>query len=154
MDIVIGRGIDDILFGCSESVILSKLGPCDKTYLSDDGDHRLCYHDMRCAFWFRDDRLHWIRCAHSDLTIFGEKLHGQSKDDVMNFLMQHIREEPEAEDFGEWESHTFWDNWLELQFDYNALKEVCIGHLYGEDDEPVWPVILKRKKGNLDDKHE
>jgi hypothetical protein len=144
LNLSIGRGIGTILFGSSESELAQALGAPDKTYTADtdeDGEDRRCvYNRLRSSFWIRNDRLHWIRCAHPDLVIFGRKLHGQSSRVVLQHLKEFLPEKIDFEDYHEWESHTFEDSWLELQFTYDALDEVCFGHLFGEDDEPIWPV--------------
>ena len=139
MEIVVGRGLDDLLFGESEAEVVTRLGTPDKVHLADDGDRRLRYDRLRCGFWFRDDRLHWVRCANPDLMLFGEKLRGRPTAEVLSFLSRHLDEAPETEDYGDWESHSFPTSWLELQFEYDALSEVCAGHLFDDDDRPVWP---------------
>lgn len=141
MKATVGRGLDDILFRWSPTRLREELGPADKEYHSDDGDHRVCYYEMRCAFWFREGRLHWVRCRHSDLLLFGRQLHGQPPHIVLPFLQEQLGEAPEVEDYGEWESHTFPDSWLELQFEYGWLSEVCLGHFFSDNDEPIWPVV-------------
>ena len=141
MEATVGIGLDGVLFGCSPEDLIKKYGAPDKDYLSEDGDRRLCYHEIKSAFWFRENKLHWIRCAHPNLVWFGEKLFGRNKEEALSFLQVHLNESPEGDDYGEWESHSFSNSEVELQFDYNALKEVCFGHLFSENDgEPVWPV--------------
>ncbi len=145
METQVGRGLGSILFGSSESDLVAVLADPDKIYTADEDDEdgedrRLVYNKLRCSFWFRDDRLHWIRCAHPDLVVGGRKLYGQCSLEVISYLESLYPGNVDSEDYNEWESHTFEDSWLELQFEYDALKEVCFGHLYGEDDEPIWPV--------------
>lgn len=77
VELTIGRGLDDLIFGSSESRVVDSLGAPDKLFTGDDGDHRLRY--------------------------------------------------------------TYRDSWLELQFEYGRLCEICIGHLFDVNDEPVWP---------------
>ena len=139
MEAKIGRGLDDILFGWSPAQLRDKLGPADKEYSTEDGEFRVCYYDLRCAFWFDENRLHWIRCRHSDLLLFGKRLHGQPTQIVLPFLQEQLGETPEADDFGEWEIHMFSSSWLELQFEYGWLAEVCLGYLFSDDDKPIWP---------------
>ena len=139
MELVIGRGLDNILFGMRETDVVAVLGSPDKGY-EEDGERRLCFNQLRCSFWFSDDRLHWIRCANSKLTLFGKHLYNRPSEEAIVFLSSKLKESPELEDYGEWESHIFPQHWLELQFDYDTLSKVCFGHLFGEDDEPVWPI--------------
>ena len=147
MEVVVGRGLDHILFGISEAELISRLGSPDKVEIPDffeeeaeEGERHLRYNGLRCCFWFRSDRLHWIRCANPELEIFGRRLLGERTDVVLPFLSSRLSDTLEYEDYGSFESHTFEDSWLELQFEYDVLHEVCFGHLWAADDEPVWPV--------------
>ncbi len=139
MELIVGRGIDDILFGMREAEIIEAIGPPDKVY-EEEGDRRLRFNKRRCSFWFREERLHWIRCASPELTLFGERLHGRPTEEVMSFLCSKLADPPDLDDYDDWESHTFPESVLELQFEYDTLSEVCFGQLWGGDDEPIWPV--------------
>ncbi len=140
----VGRGIGTVLFGWSEAEVQALLGPADKArtveVVDNKEERRLVYHRLRCSFWFQEDRLHWICCANPDLVLFGSKLVGREKEEVLHLCGQHVSDTLDSEDYLEWESHTLEESWLELQFYYGTLREVCFGHLYGDDDEPVWPV--------------
>ncbi len=139
MEAIIGRGLDSIVFGWSPARLQDELGSADKEYESDDGDHRACYYKMRCTFWFRGDRLHWISCRNPGLLLFGWRLHDQSSQVVLPFLQERLGEASEVDDYGDWESHAFPNSCLELQFECDGLSAVCFGHLFSEDDEPIWP---------------
>ncbi len=115
MKLIVGKGMDRLLFGCTEDFVVSELGRPDKVYFADDGDRRLAYDCMRCCFWFRNDRLHWIICAHPDLRIFGRSLHGLTTTKVIGFLREHLDDTIDFDDYDEMESHTFEENWVELQ---------------------------------------
>ena len=64
---------------------------------------------------------------------------GLPQEQVLAFLQTKIVDKLEVEDYGSFESYTFSDNWLELQFRYGRLDEINLGVKFGHDDKPLWP---------------
>lgn len=140
MDATIGKGLGKILFGMREPDLIEALGPADKAY-DDDMGRYLQYDALRCTLWLdpeQDGRLHWIVCSHPDLTLLGQRLMGRPRDEVLEHVAAQLPESIALEDHGMFESHTFEDSWVELEFAYGVLREVSFGHLFDEADEPIW----------------
>lgn len=140
MELRIGQGLGEMVFGMREKDLANVLGKPDKAY--DEETHReLQYNRLRCTAWLDPDddhRLNWIVCDHPDVEIFGARLMGKPKDEVLDHLAKHLDEDVEFEDHGSFESHLFEESWLELQFEYGVLFSVRFGSLFDDNDDPIW----------------
>jgi hypothetical protein len=142
MNIQIGRGVDEILFGLTETAILEMLGEPDKIDTSDSDNRRLMYYDLKLVLQIEPmnyDRLGWIR-VHNKQSIWNAINPWMMKREaLLEMLGQFLGEEYEQEDYGYMESFFFYQNWVELQYELGELTAFNIGVLYGDDDEPSWP---------------
>ena len=140
MELRIGHGLGEMIFGMRENDLANVLGKPDKAY--DEETHReLQYHRLRCTAWCdpdEDGRLNWIVCDNPDVELFGAKLMGKPRQDVLDHIAGHLNEDVEFEDHGSFESVLYESSWLELQFEYGVLDGVRFGSLFDDDDEPIW----------------
>jgi hypothetical protein len=141
MEVLIGTGLGDVRFGMREPRVIELLGEPDKTY-ELEGNRRAQYFALRTELWFQhaeDGRLSWIACSHPNAEVFGERLIGKPTSEVLHFVADRIDDNIEFDDYGPFESYTFTDSWLELQFHFGVLESVNYGQLFGPDGAPVWP---------------
>jgi hypothetical protein len=142
MNIQLGRGVDDILFGLTEAAILTMLGKPDKIDVSDSDNRRLMYYDLKLVLQIEPmnyDRLGWIRVHNKQATWNSINPWIMKCEVLLEMLSQFLGEEYEQEDYGHMESFSFYQNWVELQYELGELTAFNIGVLYGDDDEPIWP---------------
>ena len=140
MEIIPGKGLDNTLFGFDRVTLESIHGPPDK--LDSDESHLplLQYNELRSTFWLDEaGRLHWIQCQHPDVHIFGNPVIGQLGDRVISFISSKLEEKPEFEDYGSMESYHYNSAELELQVEYGTIVRVCFGHLWNDNDTPIYP---------------
>ncbi|MBW4490302.1 MAG: hypothetical protein KME12_21185 [Trichocoleus desertorum ATA4-8-CV12] len=144
MEIRLGEGIGKLLFGITENEISHILGLPDKSYPDDYGDRFIQYFDARLILKLESEwnyRLGWIEVNNPQATLFGQQLLGSRKREVVDFVSQRVNTELEIEDFGSFESYTFTEVWLELQFELDRLRCINFGVLFDENDEPLYPDI-------------
>jgi len=118
MDISIGKGIDDILFGQAEKDIITSLGRPNKKYFDELGDIYLKYNSLETTFKLEkenDYRLGWIETSSFKTNLLDVSPWGIPKNDLIERLTQALGESPEVEDYGSFESVTYNNAWLELQ---------------------------------------
>jgi len=142
MEICLGEGIGKLLFGMTEDEISSILGLPNKSYTDDYGDRFIQYFDAQLILKLESEfhyRLGWIEAHNSNATLFGRSLLGCRKQEVIEFISQKLNSEIEIEDLGSFESYTFTEVWLELQFELDRLICISFGVLFDDNDQPLYP---------------
>jgi hypothetical protein len=142
MEICLGKGVGRLLFGMAEAEISSILGLPDKSYKDDYGDRFIQYFDAQLILKLEsefDYRLGWIEVHNPHVALFGQQLLGCRTQAVIEFISQQIDSEIEIEDFDSFESYTFTEFWLELQFELDRLICINFGVLFNSNDEPLYP---------------
>jgi hypothetical protein len=142
MNIQIGRGVDEIIFGLPEAAILEMLGEPDKIDVSDSDNHRLMYYDLKLVLQIEPmnyDRLGWIRVHNKQATWNSINPWTMKREALLEMLSQFLGEKYEEDDLGHSEYFFFNQNWVELQYELGELTAFNIGVLYGDNDQPIWP---------------
>jgi hypothetical protein len=142
MDILPGIGVGDLRFGMTKAQVFERLGFPNKSYLSSSNDREVQYFERRLVLKFETgngDRLGWIEVHGYDSVMFGESPWGLPQPQVVELISRSLKEEPEHEDFGSFESLTWHDHWVEAQFQFGRLSCINLGVRYDDDDSPLWP---------------
>jgi hypothetical protein len=143
MNIQIGRGVDEILFGLPEPSILEMLGQPDKIDVSDSDNRHLIYYSLKLDLQIEplnDDRLGWIRVHNKQSTWNEINPWNVDRETLLEMLSQFLGEPYEFEEYGYSDYYYFRNNWVELQYEFGELNAFNIGVLYGDEDEPMWPL--------------
>ncbi|WP_428241542.1 hypothetical protein [Gynuella sp.] len=149
MNIKLGEGVGPVQFGVTKAKTIELLGAPDKVYETDSDCERLQFNDIMLELSFEPENenlLGWIEVHNSNAELFGLKLLGKTKEDVLMLLAGHLNYAPETEDYGSMESLSYDNHWLELQFEFNRLKCINFGVLYDESDAPIWPAQNQPKQ--------
>ena len=142
MEILPGIGTDIIYFGVSQKEAIKLLGKPDKVYLTDGDCKRIQFNKLQMELSFEPDNnnlLGWLEVHYPNATLFGKKLIGKEKNEVLNFLANKLNDEPVTEDYGSFLSVTYENQWVELQFEFGTLNNINLGVVYNDKDVPQWP---------------
>jgi hypothetical protein len=140
LNIILGRGIDQIGFGISRATLESKLGSADKVDTDETGNPLLIYNQLQCTFWLNEDNeLHWIQCSNRSARLWGEIVNGQPFATQIECLESFAGECPSIDDYGSMESYGFAANELELQVEYGIVTSICFGNFWNSDDTAIYP---------------
>ena len=142
MEVLPGKGISVISFGVTEKEAINFLGSPDKVYTTDSGCKRLQFNKLQIELSFEPDNnslLGWLEVHDSNAILFGKNIIGKEQNEVLNFVTDKLKEKPEIEDYGSFISATYETEWLELQFEFGALKSINLGVKYNDNDTPQWP---------------
>lgn len=142
MKIKLAHGIDTILFGSSKEQILTVLGKSEREYKDGSGNTYFCYTSLGLALKFEienQDLLGWIQVVNPEVELLKLKPIGQQALGIIEELKEELGKNIEEQDFGDWQSLTFEDYWLELHVSIGIIKQINFGVLYDEGDKPKWP---------------
>ncbi|NEO87632.1 MAG: hypothetical protein F6J87_25725 [Spirulina sp. SIO3F2] len=142
MEIVLGSGVDDIVFGLTETQIIEQLGSPNKIWVTEFNDRELSYYEQQLVLKIEaenDHRLGWIEVHNRGATLWGNNLWETPREQLLELLTSKLGEDYEFEDYSSFECYSFYENWVELQFGLGRLRCCNFGVLYGENDQPLWP---------------
>jgi len=152
-DIIIGKGLGDIQFGCSKEKLKYLIGEPDEidSYnASGEEDDYLTEawhydeHEFSVSFDQEDNwRLTTISISSPDCLISDKQLIGKSMDAVLETLENENLGENELDDLSDGETNqkliSFLPASLNLWFENDQLSEIQWGVLWSDEDTPRWP---------------
>ncbi len=119
LKIKLGEGIGPIQFGITKDKAVEILGAPDKVFETDEECERLQFNDNLIELSFEPDNdglLGWIEVHNPNAKLFGLKLLGMNKSDVVRLLGDYLKYRQEIDDYGSMVSLSYDEHWLELQF--------------------------------------
>ena len=152
-DIIIGKGLGDIQFGCTKEKLNYLIGEPDESdsyNASGEDDDYLTEawhydeHEFSVSFDEEDNwRLTTISISSPDCLFNGNQLIGKSIDDVLQLLENEDLGENELDDLSDGETNqkliSFLPASLNLWFENDQLSEIQWGVLWSDEDTPRWP---------------
>jgi hypothetical protein len=142
MEIIVGERIDSVKFGLLENEVVNLFGVPNKKYTDDFGDVNLQYFNRQISLKFEKEqeyRLGWIEVYNKNAKLFNVSPWNKTKTELIEEISSILNENPEIEDYGSFESITFNNSWLELQFEMGKLKCINFGVLFDKNDKPQYP---------------
>ncbi len=119
-NIIPGRGLEMIPFGCSPDCVRDLLGNPDSSKTDGDGDEILEYHSLGLCFTFWDDhdnRLGYIGTERQSACLNGVRLIGQAKGEVISYVEESLVATPTEMDGYEHE-----DGRIQEWFDVDSMN--------------------------------
>lgn len=152
-NIILGRGLGDLLFGSSREKSELVLGEPDKIdrYSYDreglDKTEAWFYQDLGLSLHFdgqENFKLGTLEVSSDQFLLNGERLINRSKDDVLSFVKNQKLGDYDSEDvscveFPDYELLTFDDVSLNLWFESGVLSEIQWSPFWSDDGQEVWP---------------
>ena len=145
MEIKIGYGIGDAVFGMRRGDILSLIGEPDVRRLLDEYDddprEEWDYNEQKLTLRFYDaegGRLAWIESENKNLTLFQKPVIGINENDVIDLMKASGFDDYEYEEYDSFKIFDYKDNWIEFESVYERISRVKIGALIDENDDYVW----------------
>ena len=156
-DIILGQGVEDIVFGMTRDEVLQKLGEPIKvskeSYTSSKTEdlYENWFYD-HSRIWLSFDqsenyKLTTIAVNGSEYTVFNTKLMGLSKSEVISFLTNYdiglFEEEDFSTDLMSNELLTYDDASLNLWFENQRLYEIQFSPFWLDNENEKWPKIRR-----------
>ena len=143
IEIIPGTGLDMLHFGMTKSEVFEQLGFPNKSYLTASDCREVQYFALKLVLKFEsgnDNRLGWMEVHNRDSILLGRSPWLMPRDELVALLTRSLGEAPELDDYNHFESLTFRDSWVELQFQLGELSCINFGVRYDDNDDPIWPV--------------
>ncbi len=121
---MIGKGIDNILFGMTKAEAYSILGSPDRVYCEYDTINCV-YNEKRWVLTFssEDERLEEVTVGKTDITILDHDFHNNSYEEVLVFLKKY-NYTFEEEDYGYF-NDIYAEDFI-FKFEFGMLTEVAL----------------------------
>jgi len=143
MELILSRGLDNILFGLRQADVLSILGEPDKEFISEEDQEEIIVQyntrKLRLSFYQNEEgKLAYLDSANSDLMYKGKKIIGQSISAVQQEVFPEITDW-EVEHYDTFDTYYNDEFSLTLFVDYGQVTQVEWGVPINFEDEYVWP---------------
>ncbi len=126
MEIKIGIGLDNLVFGMSQDEVKSILGIPDKI---NDEDYAIVFYfndNMLKAKFDKDEKLklYSIEVVNRDARIFGKNLFGKSKEEITLILKSLGYSKIEYEDYDTFDTLFCEEIWTTFGFEFDRLHDI------------------------------
>lgn len=143
MKIIIGVGLDNIIFGLSQDEVKDILGKPDKVSETEKTDNIVySYNYNLTKYKFDKDedyRLETIETYNPEVILFGEKIVGMSKEQIKDLLIQNNYYNTEYEEYDFFETLFCENIWTTFQFNFDRLQSLEFSPLFKDENERIWP---------------
>ena len=143
MELKLGIGLDDLIFGATEAEVMALIGDPDRTFTNEDDDNELIYQfnsrKLRLSFYKdQNRRLGYIRCGNSAITYNKQPLIGQPIQTLTETTLKDIT-------LWNIDSYEFFDvyfneaNAITLNVEYEEVADLEFGVMLNQDETYKWP---------------
>jgi hypothetical protein len=151
MEIKIGIGLDNLIFGMSQDEVKSILGMADKITETEKEEGIVCYFNkllIKTKFDKNEDcRMYSIEVFNPEAIMFGQKIIDADMQKILKILESNDCEKIEREDYDTFETIFCEEIWSTFLFEFDRLRSVEFSPLFGDDDKIIWPSITTNTSG-------
>ena len=143
MEIIIGIGLDNIIFGMSQEEIKSILGEPDKIN-SEEIDYGIVYYfnkEMLVVKFDKDEnfKLYSIESFNPEIKMFNKRIMKKSKDSIKTLLRKKGYTKVGYQEYDSFDTLYFEEIRTTLMFEFDRLRSIEFSPLLKNDDEIIWP---------------
>ena len=146
MEIKLGIGIGDIVFGIKPDEAQRILGKPDIKITDPEDENRLIltFNKQRIRLVFHkesDNKLAYIESSNSYITFNNYKVLGSNVEDIKeNAFQEHIKEW-EVEEYYSFNVHFNEEYWISLHSEFEFVAHIELGVPFKDDEEYNWPKL-------------
>lgn len=145
MEVSLGRGVGDIVFGMLREDVIQIMGEPDKVLDSDDDVVIYSYDEQMLLVKFDMEeagRLYSLDVYNPQVILFGSKIIGVGKSDVLALLDVNGYSDFVLDDYEYFDTVYCRDMRSTLRFRFDALTDIEFSPLSNSDHEPIWPLLM------------
>lgn len=143
MEVNVGVGLDNLIFGMSQEEIKSILGEPNKIN-NDELDYGIVYYFNKEMITTKFDeeeglKLYSIDVYNTDVILLKQKIIGKSIEDIKNILIKNGYSNFEYEDYHSFDILYCEEICATFMFEFNRLKSIEFSPLYINENDIAWP---------------
>lgn len=142
MNIEIGKGLSNILFGMTEDKVIERLSTPDRILTCREEGEEFLYNSLKIKLFFdfeENKRLYSIEVFNSDITFLSIPVIGLSLEKLLSFMKANGYERYEVDCYDYFDTVFFEDCNTYSTLQFNEVTSVEFSPLFKNDDEIIWP---------------
>ncbi|MDO4363557.1 MAG: hypothetical protein Q4C99_03440 [Clostridia bacterium] len=142
MNIEIGKGLADIIFGMKENEVIAMLGKPDNIITSREDGKEFLYNSLKIKLFFdfdEDNRLYSIEVFRKDITFLSTEVIGLSFEELLFFMKNNGYENYEVDNYDYFDTVLFDECNTYFTLEFNEVISFEFSPLFKNDDEIIWP---------------
>ncbi|MCL2677960.1 MAG: hypothetical protein FWE85_02780 [Clostridiales bacterium] len=148
MEIKIGIGFENLVFGMSQKEVITIMGKPNKVSEFEIEDEEeggrivYFYNDSLIATKFDEDenfRMYSIEVFNPEALMFGQKIMNKVKDEILDLLKLNGYFEIAEEKYDYFDAVFCEEIWSRFIFEFDRLKSVEVSPLFDKDEKIIWP---------------
>lgn len=142
MNIEIGKGLSNIIFGMTENEVIATLGKPDRVIAGIDDNKEFLYNLFKLKLIFDSEegnRLYSIEVFKKEVTFLSTEVIGMSFDELLSFMKKNGYEDYEVDSYDYFDTVYFDDCSTYFTLEFNEVTSFDFSPLFKNDDEIIWP---------------
>lgn len=142
MNIEIGKGLSNILFGMTENEVIQLLGQPNKTLTCREDGQEFVYNALKTKLFFdfeENKRLYSIEVFNSDITFLSIPVIGLSLEKLLLFMTANGYERYEVDCYDYFDTVFFEDCNTYFTVEFNEVTSFEFSPLFKNENEIIWP---------------
>ena len=144
MEIKIGRGLDNLIFGMTQDEVKSTLGQPNKiNYCELDWGIVYYFNNKLLKTTFEEDydlRLFTIEVFNSEVIFLNQRVIGQPKEKIEQLLNENGYSSFIYEDYDTFDTFFCESINATFYFEFDCLRSIMFSSLFSDDNIIAWPV--------------
>ena len=142
MNVEIGKGLSNIIFGMTENEVIATLGMPDRVIAGIDDNKEFLYNLFKLKLIFDSEegnRLYSIEVFKKEVTFLSTEVIGMSFDELLFFMKKNGYEDYEVDSYDYFDTVYFDDCSTYFTLEFNEVTSFDFSPLFKNDDEIIWP---------------
>ncbi|WP_288528060.1 hypothetical protein [uncultured Eubacterium sp.] len=142
MNVEIGKGLSNIIFGMTENEVIAILGKPDRVIAGIDDNKEFLYNLLKLKLIFDSEegnRLYSIEVFKKEVTFLSTEVIGMSFDELLFFMKKNGYENYEVDSYDYFDTVYFDDCNTYFTLEFNEVTSFDFSPLFKNDDEIIWP---------------
>lgn len=144
MEIKIGIGLNDIVFGIFQEDVINLLGKPDKILDTEKEDGIVYYYNnqmIKIKFdLLENGRLYSFEVHNPNAIMFNQEIINKEKDEILNLLKLNGYCDIVQKDYEFFETVFCKEVWSTFSFEFNKLTNIEYSPLSDNNDRTIWPI--------------
>jgi hypothetical protein len=145
MEIKLGIGLDNIIFGASQNEIENNLGKPDRIRQDEEYEEfepMLQYNSIKTRLTFYKNhggKLGYLRSSNPDLSYKDKKIIGKSISEAFEIFDDIPEDSWQITEYDFWTDYFNEDWWIILRCEYSEITQLDLGVPFINEEEYSWP---------------